>query len=543
MRVAIAAATMCLLPSICLPRPVGAAQASLLGRGYTPFLTQVQEVAVTPPQDRAIVGGASNTTQFGLLASQEAFERLIEADMSVSAAKGGWGASLRASLTKDYRNSRKQITFAAVQHIVRGSVGLPSPMRLDSSAARLLQTSPARYLRSYGTSVIESVELGGAAVFLFTFTFASEEEALRSSLNAEGHYGLVKGSLSVSIRELLRRSSNNVTVSGFVTGTTKLPRFFGSTTNGSRPAFYTVKYSESMLQSILTYLDSFPATIASATPAELSQVGFVARPLSNIGSVTLGAAALAEFQAAETFATRIQDVTALIDERRNTLRRMTTIYKRYNTAANIRLATSLDSTLLASANKLVRLRQALADFGAMDEKALERLPIPDVPANFCTTEPTDISPPPFRRLDAGNPKNQASSPPRKWLQFPVTPRLTSVTYTVWVEVSLGHSRTDPGCNAGHAILRVRTRGTPTSADGRELGSWSPRASAGLEPEEDVISDTGEFSVCRGQADQAFSTAPHSFVAGGAHEVRLLYSNWDDIGYTTVAVHALRCGRQ
>ncbi len=544
MRVALNVAAIGLLLGFYTPITVVTAQPSLLGRGYSPFLNQVQEVAVTPPPDRPIAGGASNTTQFGFLASNQDFERVIDADMSVSAAIGGWGASLRASLTKEYREDRRRITFAAVQKVIRGSVSLPpSSITLNRVASRLLRSDPSKYMLSYGTSVIEAVELGGSAVFLFTFHFNSEEEAMRSSLNAEGHYGAAKGSLSVSVRELLRRSTNNVTVSGFVTGTTKFPTFFGVAANGSRAEVYSARYSEEMLQSILTYLDDFQATIKSARTEELSQVGFVHRHLSNVGSVRLSAKATEVFNSAESFANDLQDIVDLVDERRTALRRMTTIYKRYNTDANVSLAASIDRTLLSSEKDIEKLREALATYGTIDEKSLAQVQVPPVPPTFCITEPTDVSPPRFRRLDAGNPKNQASSPPRKWLEFIITPRLTSVTYTVWAEVSLGHSRSHPGCNWGHAVLRVRKRGAPPKPEARELGSWSSRPNPQLGPDEDVISDTGEFGVCRRQPDQGFGTRPYSFVASDTHEVRILYSNWDDIGYTSVAVRALRCGQQ
>ena len=98
MRVRVQIALMGMLIATGVPLMPVVAQPSLLGRGYTPYLNQVQEVAALRPRSAPTMRGASNTTQFGLVASNQDFERVMQADMSVSVEKVGFGANLRASI-------------------------------------------------------------------------------------------------------------------------------------------------------------------------------------------------------------------------------------------------------------------------------------------------------------------------------------------------------------------------------------------------------------------------------------------------------------
>jgi hypothetical protein len=517
---------------------------SLLGRGHTPYLNQVQQSPVTVPAGLRPSGQTSNSLQFGLVASSQDFERVMQADMSLSVDKVGSGAKIRASLTKEFRSNRRQITFAAGQQIIRGNVSLSTEsMRLTRTASRLLESDPAQYLASHGTSLIETVEVGGSAVFLFTFNFASEEEAMRSSLSGSGHYGLVEGSLSVSVRELLKKNSNNVTLSALVTGTTRLPTFFGrANPDSARAAFYTAKYSEEMLQNILAYIDRFSATVDSTPVADLSQVGFVERHLGNVASVKLTPAALRVFRAAEEFGDRLQDQLDLVEERQQALSQMTGLFNRYNTEANIARAASLRVELKAAMDTLLDIREAFEHYLDRDAARLSRVRVPEIPVTFCTTTPADISPRMVRTPDAGNPKNRPSEPPRKWLELVVTPRLPNATYTVWVEANLGHSRTDPGCNWGHLVIRARRSGTSSSQQSLEVGSWQARLDQTPEAGEVTIDDTREFSVCRGQADSGRGTKAYAFTSADVVDVRALYANWDDIGYTSLRMSVFRCGQ-
>lgn len=164
---------------------------SLLGLGYTPYLNETQELPTTPPA-LPIKDGASNSTAFGLLATNTDLERVMDADMSVSASGGGWGGNVKASLSKEYRENRKQITFAATQQVVRGTVTLPSPIRITAAASNLLGRNPVKYMLSYGTSVIDSVDLGGSAVFLFTLRRQSGS-FLRVSRQCVAHVSRVDG--------------------------------------------------------------------------------------------------------------------------------------------------------------------------------------------------------------------------------------------------------------------------------------------------------------------------------------------------------------
>lgn len=514
-------------------------QPSILGRGYTPYLNKVQGSPTTPPS-LPIKDGASNTTSFGLLATNSDFERVMETDMSVSASGAGWGGSVKASLTKEYRENRKHITFAATQQVTRGTVTLPDPIRLTDTASRLLSRDPGKYIRSYGASIVDSVDLGGSAVFLFTFSFASEEEAMRFSLSADGDYGPVKADLKVSIRELLKRSSNNVTVSGFVTGTTELPKFFGRE-DGARSEFYSAKYSEEMLQNILSYIDRFDEVIARSTTDQLSQVSFTSRHVAMIDGITLSRPAISILKDTESYANALNDLLDKADQRRSELRLMSTIYKQFNTDDNLKAALLTDRLLLTSEKSLRDYRTALATFGTIDRQALANVRIPPLPPTFCTSPPTELSP---RRtqINTGNPQNRLSSPPRRWKEFVLTPKFFNTTYTLWGDVVHGHSRSDPGCNHGHMELRARRRGPNPDVTTPELTSWVNRANPQPSSEEDVIDSIGDFRVCRGQPNKKFSTKSFAFVAADSRDARILYSNWDDTLYSFIIPRVFRCGQ-
>lgn len=515
---------------------------SLLGRGYMPSLNQTLSLVATPPK-LSIKDGASNNTSFGLLATNSDLEKVLQADMSVAANGAAWGAKFKASLTKEHRENRKQITFAATQQVVRGAVTFSSPIELTSAASGLLAQDPAKYVLSYGTSVIESVDLGGSAVFLFTFNFASEEEAMRFAAKAQGRYGSVSGNLNLNIREVLKHSSNNVTVSGFVTGTTEAPNFFGQsgTQDGPRSEFYSAKYSEQMLQNILTYLDGFENIINQSSTEKLSQVSFKHLHISKIPSVNLSNSGTYVFQNAESFSQELNNKLDHIENRRNELQLMTTIYKQFNTDANLHSAKQMDLELLKAAKSLEDFRVALATWGTINKSGAAGITIHPLPEAFCTTQPIDISP---RRvpINTGNPQNRPSHPPRKWMEFVVTPVLRNATYTLWADASHGHSRSDPGCNYGSMELRARRHGAGQDIAAPELGSWKGRPNPQPGPEEYIIDSTGDFRVCRNQSDQTFSTKPHSFVAEDTSDARILYSNWDDNYYSYISARVFRCGQ-
>src|SRR5690606_7267948 len=137
---------------------------------------------------------------------------------------------------------------------------------------------------------------------------------------------------------------------------------------------------------------------------------------------------------------------AAIDERKRDITLMTSVYKPFNTEANLTAAAVLRRTLDNSDRRLTELRKELSNYGKIDLDDAKGVVIPSFPATFCTSEPTDISPRPVRRFDTGNPQNRPSAPPRKWMEFVVTPKAENVTYTLQANATLGHSRTDPGCN-------------------------------------------------------------------------------------------------
>lgn len=531
------------LPSMAAPDPPPAASPDFLGRGYTPHLNQLKNSPVSKPAP-SVPTGASSTIAFGLLATNSDFERVLNADMTVSTGGSSWGAKVKASLSKEYRESQRSITFAATRQVVIGTVELPSSSVFTKEAAKHLRNSPVEYIKDYGTSVVTSVDVGGATVLLFTFQFASEEEAMRFSLNAEGRYGATSGELNLSVRELLKKASNNVTVSGFVTGTTKLPTFFGETSKTTGPAieFYSAKYSEAMLQRILDYVDSFDETIKNGAPTDWSQVGFTANHLGTRTDVTLSKKAEAAFKAAEAAGDLLNNRLAAIDERKRDITLMTSVYKPFNTEANLTAAAVLRRTLDNSDRRLTELRKELSDYGKIDLDDAKGVVIPSFPATFCTSEPTDISPRPVGRFDTGNPQNRTSSPPRKWMEFVVTPKAENVTYTLQANATLGHSRTDPGCNNAEMKLVTRPRAVLSAATAPEFGSWSARPSHEIRPPEIAVDVLPNFQVCRRQADRTFSTKRFAFVAADTADARVLYSNWDDTRYTTMHVRVFRCGQ-
>jgi hypothetical protein len=528
---------------LCVPNFAWTANvdASILGRGFTPDLNKIQELAAKT-SSRPLKDGASNLTSFGLVASSTDFERVLQADMSVAAAGTGWGASVKASLTKEHRENRKRITFAATQQVVRGTVTLDSPIALTGAAKQMLASDPIKYVAAYGTSVVDSVDLGGSAVFLFTFSFASEEDAMRFALDSEGSYGAAKGSLKINIRELLTRASNNVSVSGFVTGTTKAPSFFGNV-NGARSEFYSAKYSEEMLQKILEYVDGFEKTITESNLEQLSQVGFTHRHLSNLADADLSPRAVGIFRDVEGFARALNDSLDVADHQRYAILQMTTVFKDRNTEKNLSAASVLDGQLKSAESSLRDLRDSLATWGTVDKQKLSQVAIPKLPRTFCTALATEISPAATPRFDTGNPQNRPSSPPRKWRTLTLTPKNKDVTYTIVPKISMGHSRSEPGCNYGHMELYARTlAATATPSSVPEIGTWSTPAAKQLGDGYELIHSTGEVSVCRRQPDRLLEFRPFSFTAGDVRDVRLLYSNWDDTVWTTSAVQVFRCGQ-
>ena len=238
-----------------------------------------------PSEESPEPQGAASNVSYGLLANSEYLERAISADASVSVAGTGWGFNAQSSMRRRYEENRKHVSFAATVQVIRGTKNLPSPIQMDPNAVSLLTSDPTRYLRVYGTSVVDSVGYGGAAVILFTFNFNSVEDAMEFSLKAGGNYGTAKGDIKVNIRELMKKSSNNVSISGFVTGTNDLPEFFGSSLvkdGDSRASFYSEKFSQGMLNQILNYLDAFPEKIKNAPEAQLSQVDFGVRDITRV---------------------------------------------------------------------------------------------------------------------------------------------------------------------------------------------------------------------------------------------------------------------
>lgn len=522
---------------------------SLLGRGYSPHFNTIESSLVAVDDKLPALEGAAASAEFGLVANSEHLERAISADASVSAAGTGWGASASSSLRKSYLADRRQVSFAATTQVIRGTAYLKSPIKIEKEAVELLNSDTARFLRAYGTSVVDSVSYGGAAVLLFTFNFATAEEAMEFSLSASGNYGVAKGNINVSLRELIRRSSNNVSVSGFVTGTNDLPEFFGgelAKDANNRATFYSAQFSEDILNQILSYLDTFPQKIKDAPQSALSQVRFSSRNIQLIESTgSLTPPVKDVLERAVELGDQLNEDQQMVWELRDKLWLMKTIYASYNVESNLALADDRLSELDVIEKKIEKRRNDLRVKSDFDSPIrFVKRDVKVLPDTFCTSDPTSSQSAILRGAQGSccnNPKLPRIKSRAYW-DYLIKPVDPSVTYTVVGYASHDHSRTDPGCNNG--ILEVRTNSIEKSQvyDSEKQETWVAKKDMSVLSEEKIVRQPPPFKSCRKQGASSLSTEKYSFRSEDVHGVRVLYTNWDDPGYNSTYVTVYKCGQ-
>lgn len=509
-----------------------------LGRGYSPHLSEVHQLMVDDASRNAIdpagLEGERASVDFGLIATDEHFESALSIDAEVKARYGGFGARASASLRENVARDLRHVTFAVAIQVTRGSLYLDRIVPSDS--ARNALADPPGFLRVYGTDVIDSVMLGGSCVFFFTFEFASASEAKSFAGSVGLTYGANSGSVSQSLRTLLSKRTNNLKVSGYVTGTTELPDFFATAldrdADGSRGIF-TSPFSEAVLAGILRYVDGFADRIKQAPVQALSQVSFEAVPLEKT-ELSLNAEA---FEHVAPAIARARKIGALLNEQQKHAREtahslsvMSELYPQYNSTKNLARAATMLERLQQILERIVQRKTALsgADFTSPADFSAE---FPAIPRSFCTADPT------HHEWSFLVPINGQIY----WYECPVFD--TDATHTISAEAQFYHvgHRTGSGTGTIALLTDDRQSGNITPSRPPALVSGT-RESFNPSSEEHVFERVKELRVGRREGGVHLPVGPWSFVPTDDGSAKVLIRFAEDIqGHTLVIRVAV--GRQ
>jgi hypothetical protein len=508
-----------------------------LGRGYWPHLSQVSAQVVDETSRNALdptgLQGQSATVAFGLLANEEHFESAMSVDAEVKTSYAGFGGEAKMSLRENVTRDLSHVTFAVSMQVIRGALSLNHIT--PSDIAKQALAKPMDFLRVYGTDVIDTVVLGGACVFFFTFKFNSASEAKSFAGSMDMSYGENSGSVSASLRTLLTKRSADLKVSGYVTGTTELPDFFTTAFNRNADgtkAIFTEAFSQTVLEGILKYVDAFPSIIRRARLLALSQVGLNSVPFDKT-EISLAAG----FEDAATIIGQAREIGSKLNQQHTHAKRiahqlsvMLELFPAYNSTRNLTLADQMLESVQIVSRKVEDRMNALysANLSEDFDFAAE---FPVIPSSFCTREPV------FHEWSFEVPVNGVIYA----YDLPILD--SNATHTVSAIASFYHVSYRTGSGTGMIALHATDKETkPTELGKPPTFNAEVRKSFDPLPEENRVGILRALRVGRKQGNVLLSVGPWSFVPAEDGGARVLIQFAEDIQGHTLHVK-VAVGRQ
>lgn len=247
-----------------------------LGRGYSSYEGRIGQrvIRTSALTDHPVPKGSSSTFNFGLVSSEEDYQKLVSTDAEVGGSSGAFSVEAKASLRESFKRRLTSVNVGFAKRVILGTSRIdeyPLTETAESAAA-----DPETFLKVFGDQIISGVSQGGTCVYIFTYNFQSFEEAREFSMSIGGRYKAVDAKFSTSSIETLKRSNAAVTIKGFTTGTATSPEFFKNLRVVGNGRLFDVEFAAGSLENLFSYIDAFDEVIEAArdTPGMLSQVAF-----------------------------------------------------------------------------------------------------------------------------------------------------------------------------------------------------------------------------------------------------------------------------
>lgn len=250
-----------------------------------PFGMQVFHVTAEPS-----FHGETGSIYFGIIATAEDFQRSFSVDAEFSAAYEQVSGKMNASFTDQFSRAVTTVTVALAKQCVKGTGKINlQEYQLENAPAAMAGSKPVDYVRVYGDQVVESVSLGGACYYLFSYAFKTESDAsaFKSAVNVK--YGPYGGDLNAQYDILKKSSALNVSLMGYSTGTVQVPKILRDKdrdwNDGARHIFGN-EVAGGLLRNLFEYFDSF-SDYFTAKPSDTdayTQVRIHTKTLSDLPS-------------------------------------------------------------------------------------------------------------------------------------------------------------------------------------------------------------------------------------------------------------------
>lgn len=365
-----------------------------LGFGYKSFANKFGARVIDTGVSSSPPSGSRTILSFGLIGSQEDFERAFSADAAVSAGSSAFSIDARTGFSDHYSRSLTSVTIALTKQVLLGSYFLDiTKYPLDNLAKLTAREHPSNYVQSFGDQVVTSVGIGGACCYMFQFNFASEKEAKEFKATIGGGYASFTGSLSAIQTSLLAKTATNASLAGYSTGTAAVPPVLPKDFTRSEDTSFLFKtqFAANMITNLLTYFDNFDNYFRDNPQhyPQYSQVQMQFTSLYELPEALLPnhdkLVKLAE--RVVTIAKHLDQQEARIEQLQSQLQYMTDHLVDFNTGNSLEEAKVLHSSLGNIRQKIGSRRDALTTKLNLSSAYDFFQEIPVLPKYFWTTDP------------------------------------------------------------------------------------------------------------------------------------------------------------